>query len=37
MGDGERRRWIDAVPAVRTWLPCEAEVTPTEIVQLLGA
>ncbi len=37
MDDSERRRWIDSVPAVRTWLPCEAEVTPTEIVQLLGA
>lgn len=37
MDDRERRRWIESVPPVRTWLPCEAEVTPAEIVQLLGA
>lgn len=35
--DPQRRRWLDAVPTSRTWLPCEAEVTPAEIVQLLGA
>lgn len=37
MDEAERRRWITSVPVSRTWLPCEAEVTPAEIVQLLGA
>jgi hypothetical protein len=27
---------LEAVPVARTWLSCEAEVTPIEIVQLLG-
>ncbi len=26
---------IEAIPHTRTWLPCEAEVTPAEILQLL--
>lgn len=28
---------VDAVPVARTWLSCEAEVTPIEIMQLIGA
>ena len=33
----ERRRLlVDAIPHAATWLPCEAEVTPREIMQLLG-
>ena len=34
-GDG-RARLIEAIPHAATWLPCEAEVTPAEIMQLLG-
>lgn len=37
MDDDARERLSLAVPMVRTWLACEAEVTPREIVQLLGA
>lgn len=31
-----RARLIEAIPHAATWLPCEAEVTPAEIMQLLG-
>jgi hypothetical protein len=31
------QRLLDAVPVARTWLTCEAEVTPIEITQLIGA
>lgn len=37
MDQGARVKLADAVPLTRTWLACEAEVTPPEIVQLLGA
>lgn len=37
MPDDERARLADAAPHTRTWLACEAEVTPAEILQLLGA
>jgi len=37
MPNAERRRLVDAIPHTRAWLPCDAEVTPAEIVQLLGA
>lgn len=36
MPDDERSRLIEAIPQAHAWLPCEAEVTPTEIMQLLG-
>lgn len=37
MEDDARARLVTALPMARTWLACEAEVTPQEIVQLLGA
>lgn len=37
MEDDARARLLMALPMARTWLACEAEVTPQEIVQLLGA
>lgn len=37
MPSAERQRMVDAMPHTRNWLPCDAEVTPAEIVQLLGA
>ncbi len=37
MDDGARAQLLASVPAARTWLSCEAEVTAPEIVQLLGA
>jgi hypothetical protein len=37
MSTAERQRLADALPHTRAWLPCDAEVTPAEIVQLLGA
>ncbi|MEC7520822.1 MAG: hypothetical protein VYE22_13195 [Myxococcota bacterium] len=33
----ERQRLNEAVPHTQTWLPCGDEVSPAEIVQLLGA
>lgn len=36
MSRAERERLSEAMPHVRSWLPCDAEVTPAEIVQLLG-
>lgn len=32
----ERERLHEAHPSTRTWLPCDEEVTPEEIVRLLG-
>ena len=31
-----RARLLEAIPHARTWLPCDDEVTPAEILQLLG-
>lgn len=36
MSRERRRLLIEAIPHASTWLPCEAEVTPREIMQLLG-
>ena len=36
MEPSERARLAEAVPYVQTWLPCGAEVTAAELVQLLG-
>lgn len=34
---GERQRLlVEAIPHASTWLPCDAEVTPREILQLIG-
>lgn len=37
MDNTDRERLIEAIPIAQSWLPCEAEVTPAEIMQLLGA
>lgn len=31
-----RRRLLERVPSAQAWLPCDAEVTPAELLQLLG-
>ncbi len=36
MPPDRRRLLLEAIPHAATWLPCEAEVTPREIMQLLG-
>ncbi len=36
MATERRLRLIEAIPQAHSWLPCEAEVTPREIIMLLG-
>lgn len=36
MSNEDRAGLIDEIPQAHAWLPCEAEVTPAEIMQLLG-
>lgn len=36
MSTERRVRLLDAIPHAHTWLPCDEEVTPVEILQLLG-